>query len=292
MNKDPARVAPDLARPPLTDIPDCRWRQQIVWLTLSAFVLGIGSWLSQTHWNADLLLLQHAHATLPGWLWLTITIEGDGWVMFAVVSALDGGRRTMVAAYLRCALLLALLTPLAKALMAIPRPAAALPPGSLHIVGPQLLGSNSFPSGHALTAGACAVILCMLLPRGDRTPATDWLLRLAIGLDLALVAYSRTAVGAHWPADVLMGLGLGILVAIVALRAEDRSPWAARLQTRAGSAGIALLQLVAAVAIFRLGSDGRAEPAVALVLGVGTLLLFVRSLRQLPGQPLRHYHAG
>lgn len=293
MNTDISAIAARAKRVPASrgkTLP--RRRGLRLWLALAVLAIMAGVWLVRSRWNADLLVLQHLHPTLPAGFWLAITLQGDGWVMFALVSALDGGRRTMVAVYLRCALLMALVTPLAKGLLAVPRPAASLPAGSLHIIGPQLLGSNSFPSGHALTAGGCAVILCMLLPRAGRPARTDWLLRGAIGLNMALVAYSRTAVGAHWPADVLLGFGLGILVALFALWTEHMAPWAERLQTRAGSAVIVLLQLAAAVAIFRLGADGRADPVVATALGVGALLLCWRSLRNLPGPALRQYHAG
>jgi hypothetical protein len=56
-------------------------------------------------------------------------------------------------------------------------------------------------------------------------PSFRWLVVL-LGV---LIAYSRVAVGAHWPADVLVGAGLGVLWVSLAQLWEQRQPWAVRL---------------------------------------------------------------
>jgi undecaprenyl-diphosphatase len=68
------------------------------------------------------------------------------------------------------------------------------------------LGS-SFPSGHAATSFAGAVILAYLFRRG--LPLFS-LLAVAI-------AYSRVYLGVHYPSDVLAGAALGAAVALLAL---------------------------------------------------------------------------
>jgi membrane-associated phospholipid phosphatase len=63
---------------------------------------------------------------------------------------------------------------------------------------------NSFPSGHATTAGALACALTVLYPRW-------WGLWSGAA---ALIAASRVVVGAHFPGDVLAGLALGAVFAL------------------------------------------------------------------------------
>jgi undecaprenyl-diphosphatase len=64
--------------------------------------------------------------------------------------------------------------------------------------------SSSFPSGHATSSFACAVVIGALVPR----------LRGAVLILAVLIAYSRLYVGVHYPLDVLAGAGLGLLVGL------------------------------------------------------------------------------
>jgi membrane-associated phospholipid phosphatase len=58
----------------------------------------------------------------------------------------------------------------------------------------------SFPSGHATTVGALTAIVCLLFPR----------LRLVAFVLAILLASTRILVGAHYPSDVIAGLGFGL----------------------------------------------------------------------------------
>jgi undecaprenyl-diphosphatase len=66
----------------------------------------------------------------------------------------------------------------------------------------------SFPSGHAATSFAGAAVLAWFAPR-LAVPAFV----LAVG-----IAFSRVYVGVHYPADVLVGALLGLVVAIALLK--------------------------------------------------------------------------
>jgi membrane-associated phospholipid phosphatase len=75
-------------------------------------------------------------------------------------------------------------------------------------------GSSSFPSGHTLEAFAMAVALSILVPkRKFIIPVFIW---------ASLVAYSRMALGVHYPSDVLSGMiigsFIGLLVPLLTLR--------------------------------------------------------------------------
>ncbi len=72
---------------------------------------------------------------------------------------------------------------------------------------------SSFPSGHAATSFAGAVVLVLLVRR-----AVPLLFVLA-----AAVAFSRVYVGVHYPLDVLAGAVLGTTVAL-AFAAILRAP--------------------------------------------------------------------
>ena len=88
---------------------------------------------------------------------------------------------------------------------------------------PAPYATASFPSGHATTAFATAVLLGLWYPRG-----TGVFVGLAV-----LVAVSRVMLGAHFPSDALAGAVLGSGVALVAhayVPATRRSKTAAASQ--------------------------------------------------------------
>jgi len=65
-------------------------------------------------------------------------------------------------------------------------------------------GSSSYPSGHAMEAFAIAVAFSILIPkRKFIIPLFIW---------ASLVAYSRMALGVHYPSDVLSGIIIGSFI--------------------------------------------------------------------------------
>ena len=65
-------------------------------------------------------------------------------------------------------------------------------------------GGSSFPSGHSMESFAMAMALCILFRQ-------KWLIFLFYGW-ACLVAYSRLALGVHYPADVLAGIFIGTVI--------------------------------------------------------------------------------
>jgi undecaprenyl-diphosphatase len=68
----------------------------------------------------------------------------------------------------------------------------------------ELPGSSSFPSGHSATSFACATLLAYLMPR----------FAIPLYVLAALIAFSRSYVGVHYPLDVLAGAALGFVTAV------------------------------------------------------------------------------
>lgn len=68
-------------------------------------------------------------------------------------------------------------------------------------------GSSSFPSGHTLEAFAIAVALSISFPRKKIIlPVFAW---------AVLVAYSRMALGVHYPSDVIGGIIVGSFIGFI-----------------------------------------------------------------------------
>jgi len=148
-----------------------------------------------------------AHRT--GWLdWLSIGLSRAGsfgavWIAIAIVVALLRRRPSIVAAVVAADVVSQLVALLGKTLIHRHRP-------FVHQLGPAAT-THSFPSGHAASSFACAVVLGMLEPR----------LRWPLYVLATLIALSRLYNGDHFPLDVLGGAVLGAATALL-LRAASR----------------------------------------------------------------------
>jgi membrane-associated phospholipid phosphatase len=96
-----------------------------------------------------------------------------------------------------------------------PRPFLALGADHLSVIGTPL-SAGSMPSGHSAMAFAMLAVLAAEKRRFDERSAVGGFLASGPGLALValaalLIALSRLAVGAHWPADALVGGGLGLV---------------------------------------------------------------------------------
>ena len=96
-----------------------------------------------------------------------------------------------------------------------PRPFLALGAGHLGVIGVPL-SAGSMPSGHSAMAFAMFAVLAAEKRRFDERSAVGGFLASGPGLAVVallavLIALSRLAVGAHWPADAFVGGGLGLV---------------------------------------------------------------------------------
>jgi membrane-associated phospholipid phosphatase len=145
--------------------------------------------------------VQGVTRALPDPFWSMVTLCGTGLGAFALLAPSLTRQPRCYAAAIVAAAFAGLYARGVKALFALPRPALVLDPVHLHVIG-ERLRHNSFPSGHTVTAFALAAVFVFASTRPIKT--AFWALPFA-----ALVATSRIAVGAHWPADLAAGAAGG-----------------------------------------------------------------------------------
>lgn len=210
-------------------------------------------------------------------LWAMLSVAGLGLSAFIVLAALHRGphRRAMrpVAALLWCFPVGGALTHVLKRLIEHPRPAAALGVDQIVVIGEPLL-RGAMPSGHAVTTMA-VLGLCLLAWR-----LTRWQRAGLLGLAL-LVMVSRAAVGAHWPADLCVGAGLGLVTAVLGWRLSGLPGWGRLtdwLCSRAGQQVLAATQIGCGLVMAVLHSGyGQALP-LQWALGVWSVAAGLRRL--------------
>lgn len=267
------------------------WCATAAALPLIALGLVLSGQALNTAWFLDInggnrATLQHLAAQL--------TLLGSGYVSILLMLACDRGHGIGPALALRVLLLGALVTRLGKMALAEPRPLLSLGPDAVHVIGAPVMSSNAMPSGHTLTAFAGALALWWIWQATLRQRS-----RRGVGLGLALlmalaagVAWSRIAVGAHWPSDVLAGAGCGLLVTVLALRWERHGQWARHFAHPLAQRVLALVEIALALTWLNLAlpPDG-----LWLQLLIGAMALAsgaARLRRSLRNAPLRQPAPG
>jgi undecaprenyl-diphosphatase len=166
--------------------------------------------LGITELDRDVFTWVVEHRAPPfDWLFVALSAAGQAailWIVLAPVLAYLARRPPLFTTLVTGATVWTadLLATLLKALVDRQRPYDVIPEAD-----PLLRWdvAGSFPSGHAATSVAGAVVLAYLLGRW-----WPWL-----GLLAAAVAFSRVYVGVHYPLDVLAGAALGAGVGLVAI---------------------------------------------------------------------------
>lgn len=217
-------------------------------------------------WNQDGLLFIHSVHLGPDALWSFLTQFGEGGaalLLMIVAAQFCAGTSALV---LKSFLLGSLLSPILKSLVASPRPLGVLDPQLLHIIGIPPQNANSMPSGHSMTI-AVSISLALFMTRQTKHRMWLWPALIVWGV---LVALSRVVVGAHWPADVLVGGGLGILIVLLAMAWEERRAWTPRLNTKPLQWVLLFMELGLVFYLFKAQTDTEAARwAFDLIATVG-----------------------
>lgn len=260
-------------------------------MAVAVLLIACGFWLSGGSVNMDLFLRINT-VSFP-WqdaLAMDLTLFGVGFPLMILMLASDQRGGLGPALALRTLIIASLLARILKPLLAYPRPLRVLDPHLVHVVGMPVAANNALPSGHTLTAFAGALTLWWIW-RGTRTSLHRP--QIAVGSLLGLllaatsVAWSRIAMGAHWPADVIAGAGFGMLAACLAHLWEHHGRWAPRLARPQAQRVLAVAEL-ALVALFWAYSYREQDTGWPLPVGIGLIgvVSAVRrwraSLRQAP----------
>lgn len=219
-----------------------------IFLAMSSLILLMAGFALNGAVGHDILIWAHRSPVLPEMVWANLTLLGSGWALILVVAALDrrgAGADTLGA--LLCLVVAGGLISFAKWHWPTPRPGLVLEQHQLVTIGDVISQSGSMPSGHAAVVAALLTMVIMTLHKRSN---------LSKGVLFALVtlavcaAWSRVAIGAHWPADILIGMSVGVLGAQASLAASRRICSARLMRTGASRpwrlTALCLVELVCA----------------------------------------------
>ncbi|WP_076413976.1 phosphatase PAP2 family protein [Shewanella sp. UCD-KL12] len=144
---------------------------------------------------------------IPQWLQAVVNDFGNGITLGAIIVCYLVKRPEMMCRVLFAAVLSLICVPLLKQYFDAPRPPQVLE--YLNIVG-EARYKHSFPSGHTATAFLFAGLISMFDLRAK--------VKVTLLILAACVGGSRILIGAHWPADVVMGAIIGLSCAYVATK--------------------------------------------------------------------------
>lgn len=142
-------------------------------------------------------------SVVPAQLWAFLSLMGTGWCIYAFTAPSLWLAPRVIVSWLCAAPVAGALTRVGKGLLDHPRPLEVLDPALVQVIGEPLFVA-AMPSGHTITGFAAAAAIYFSLQPETRLKYL-WLFVLALGVGL-----SRIAVGAHWPADVVVGAAIGV----------------------------------------------------------------------------------
>jgi membrane-associated phospholipid phosphatase len=118
-------------------------------------------------------------------------------------------------ALLSASIVSAIFSILLKNIFDVPRPAEALDNNSFVIIGKTLTGYSSLPSGHSITIFTILTVLLFACMPKNFFYKMIWVLLIIItGL---MLVFTRVAVGAHYPLDVIIGGIIGYISALIGI---------------------------------------------------------------------------
>ena len=218
-------------------------RDAVIWISCLVLACAlIAVWLTG-NWQGGFIPLQASSTVLPPVIWESLTTLGDARVQLALMLPFCLRYPRVFWALFLGALLAGAISRGFKTAVPLPRPAAVLDAAQITIIGAKLT-AHSFPSGHTVSAFSFVVPWLALL---------GW--RAAPIVFIAILAgFSRIAVGAHWPVDVLAGAMIGLAGSWLGLRLSRRFRWGTGVRAHW------FLVALSVLAVATLPFDGQGYP--------------------------------
>jgi membrane-associated phospholipid phosphatase len=151
-------------------------------------------------------------------IWKYFTHLGDAAIIFGLASWLLVFKTELLKKFILGAIFTSLVVQGAKYGITVERPPGVLAP-EVFILLQEKISFFSFPSGHSATI---FLIACILYYQ----PNTPVWLCVALLTVASLVAFSRVAVGVHWPIDVLTGALVGWMMGVFSIYLNSKVSFA------------------------------------------------------------------
>jgi len=215
-------------------------------------------------YHAYFIELNTWFSIMPERFWQIVTFLGECNCALAIVLFFVFKKPKLAVNIFWAAILAGIITHLLKNGFDTMRPAGVIiPTDSFHQLG-DLVTKNSFPSGHTITIFVMASTFCYNV---------TWKYKTVLLFSIAtLVGFSRVAVGAHWPIDVLVGGGLGILISTFAYLLLGKLAFC----THKAAHGIAYVILLgSAISLFTHTGGYELAKETAIVIAITSLFFFI-----------------
>lgn len=184
---------------------------------LTIFLFGNNAWTVDSYISVQkeaFLKLNLVLSEYPKWM-ENLTQLGDTLVTLSLLSSLLIVTPRICGPLVLGSLISGLLCCLLKWLFSVPRPAAVLDTDHFVILGKKLVGSNSLPSGHAITVfTTLTIILIAFMPQRELKKLVWILVFITISTGIVL---TRVGVGAHYILDVTIGAIIGYMAAVAGI---------------------------------------------------------------------------
>jgi len=163
-------------------------------------------------------------------LQFNLTQLGDVLIFFPFLTVFIVYAPKIWEALLSSAILSLLVSAILKKIFAMPRPAAIFENESFVIIGKILSGNTSLPSGHSIaTFVVITIFLFAFMPKRNKYKVIWSSFILMLGF---IIAFSRVAVGAHYPIDVIVGSIIGYIVTVIGIQISNKVDWFAWISNK------------------------------------------------------------